>query len=123
MRIYCTTQEIQPIFYNNYKWSMCDCACSVTKSCPTLWDPMDYSPPGSSVHGISQARILEGCHFLLQGSLPAQGLNLLSPALQADSLLLSHWGSNFYHQIKLKIISINKVGDFNICPNFPNSYV
>ena len=31
----------------------------VTQSCPTLWDPMDCSPPGSSVHGISQARILE----------------------------------------------------------------
>ena len=27
--------------------------------CPTLGDPMDYSPPGSSVHGIFQARILE----------------------------------------------------------------
>ena len=32
---------------------------------PTLHDPMDCSLPGSSVHGISQARILE-CHFLLQ---------------------------------------------------------
>ena len=31
----------------------------VAKSCLTLCDPMDYSPPGSSVHGISQARILE----------------------------------------------------------------
>ena len=30
----------------------------VTQSCPTLCDPMDYSPPGSSVHGISQTRIL-----------------------------------------------------------------
>ena len=29
------------------------------KSCLTLCDPMDYSPPGSSVHGILQARILE----------------------------------------------------------------
>ena len=36
----------------------CGC-CLVTKSCPTLCDPMDYSPPGSSVCGISQARILE----------------------------------------------------------------
>ena len=27
--------------------------------CPTLWDPMDSSPPGSSVHGILQARMLE----------------------------------------------------------------
>ena len=31
----------------------------VTQSCPTLCNPMDCSPPGSSVHGISQARILE----------------------------------------------------------------
>ena len=29
------------------------------QSCPTLWDPMDCSRPGSSVHGISQAKILE----------------------------------------------------------------
>ena len=31
----------------------------VTLSCPTLWDPKDYNSPGSSVHGILQARILE----------------------------------------------------------------
>ena len=31
----------------------------VTQSCLTLHDPMDYSPPGSSVHGVFQARILE----------------------------------------------------------------
>ena len=35
------------------------CYCLVTQSCPTLEDPMDCSPPGSSVHGTSQARILE----------------------------------------------------------------
>ena len=36
--------------------------------CPTLCDPKDCSPPGSSVPGILQARILDGvgCHFLLQ---------------------------------------------------------
>ena len=33
--------------------------CLLTKLCPTLCKPMDCSPPGSSVHGISQARILE----------------------------------------------------------------
>ena len=32
--------------------------CLVTQSCPTLWDPMDYSPPASSVHGDSPARTL-----------------------------------------------------------------
>ena len=31
----------------------------VAQSCPTLFDPMNYTPPGSSVHGILQARILE----------------------------------------------------------------
>ena len=33
--------------------------CLVTQLCPTLCDPIDCSPPGSSVHGILQARILE----------------------------------------------------------------
>ena len=33
--------------------------CLVAKSCPTLYNPTDSSPPGSSVPGISQARILE----------------------------------------------------------------
>ena len=31
----------------------------IAQSCPTLSDPMDCSPPGSSVHGIFQARVLE----------------------------------------------------------------
>ena len=35
------------------------CCCSVTKSCLTLCDPMDCSLPGSSFHGIFQAKILE----------------------------------------------------------------
>ena len=35
----------------------------VTQSCLTLWDPMDGSPPDSSVHGILQARILEWVAF------------------------------------------------------------
>ena len=41
--------------------SVCACmpACSVSPSCLTLCDPMDSSPPGSSVHGILWARILE----------------------------------------------------------------
>ena len=35
------------------------CCCLVNKSGTTLCNPMYYSPPGSSVHGISQARILQ----------------------------------------------------------------
>ena len=37
------------------------------QSCLTLCDPVDCSPPGSSVHGILQADTGVGCHFLLQG--------------------------------------------------------
>ena len=33
--------------------------CVLSQSCPTLCEPIDCSPPGSSVHGIPQARILE----------------------------------------------------------------
>ena len=38
---------------------VCVCVHSVIQLCLTLCDPRDCSPPGSSVHGISQARILE----------------------------------------------------------------
>ena len=35
------------------------CVRQKLQLCLAIWDPMDYSPPGSSVHGILQARILE----------------------------------------------------------------
>ena len=44
---------------------------------PTLCDPMDYSPPGSSVHGDSPGKNTRvSCHALLRGIFPTQGLNL-----------------------------------------------
>ena len=51
---------------------------------------MDCSPPGSSVHGILQAKYWSELPFLLPGDLPQTGIepeSLMSPALQADSLL------------------------------------
>ena len=38
----------------------CESESEVVQSCPTLCDPMDCSLSGSSVHGIFQARVLEG---------------------------------------------------------------
>ena len=58
----------------------------VAQSCPALRDPVDCSPPGSSVHGISQARILEWAAMPSSGDLPNLGIKPGSPALQADSL-------------------------------------
>jgi len=40
-------------------WTPCDPSLLVTQSYSALCDPMDWNPPGSSVHGILQARILE----------------------------------------------------------------
>ena len=60
------------------------CVCVlVTQSCLTLCDPMDASLPGSSVHGILQAKILESLPS--PGDLPDPRTELSSPALQADS--------------------------------------
>ena len=48
-----------------------------TWSCPTLYNPMDCSPPGSSVHGILQARILDWVAIsFFRGIFPIQGSNL-----------------------------------------------
>ena len=58
----------------------------VARSCPTLWDPVDCSPPGSTVNGIFQARILEWEAFPSLGDLPNSGIESRSPAMQADSL-------------------------------------
>ena len=51
----------------------------------SLW-PMDCSLPGSSVHGILQARLLEWVAMSFSGDLPDPGIELMSPTLQADSL-------------------------------------
>ena len=53
-----------------------DLFAKLLQLCLTLYNPMDYSPPGFSVHGILQARILEwGAIFLLQVIFPTQGSN------------------------------------------------
>ena len=56
------------------------------QSCPTLGDPMNSSPPGSSVHGISQARIPEWVAISFSKRSSAYRVEPVSPALQADSL-------------------------------------
>ena len=83
-----------PYCFNHCSF-MCVCVCTkLLQSCPTLCDPMDCSLPGSFVHGIFQARILEwkkkkkntgvDCCALLQRMFLTQGSN---PHL----LCLLHW--------------------------------
>ena len=68
----------------------------ITQSCPTLCNPIVYSPPGSSVHGILQAILWSGLPFPIPGDLPDPRIEPGSPALQADALLSEPPGIFFY---------------------------
>ena len=58
------------------KPTLCESESEVAQSCPTLCDPVDCSPPGSSVHGILQARILEWVAISFsRGIFPTEGSN------------------------------------------------
>ena len=59
------------------------CACKYAQSLPTPCDPMDYSLPASSIHEISQARILEWLSFPTPGDLPDSRIELTSLASPA----------------------------------------
>ena len=58
----------------------------VAQLCLTLCDPMDCSPPDSSVHGILQTRILEWVDIPFLRHLPNLGIEPGCPELQADAL-------------------------------------
>ena len=53
--------------------------CSVAQSGLIVYDPMDWSPPGSSLHGTLQAEILDGLPFPPPGDLPGPGTEPRSP--------------------------------------------
>ena len=68
--------------------------CLVTQSCLPLCEPMDCSPPGSSVHGNFPGKNTGvGCHVLLQGIFPTHGSNLGLPHWRWILYCLSHQGS------------------------------
>ena len=76
--------------------SVCVCVCVHAhmhfQLCPTLCDPVDCGLPGFSLHGISQARILEGgCHFLLQGIFLTQDLTWVSCVSCIGRQILYHY--------------------------------
>ena len=77
---------------SNTIYAVCDaCVCSVAWLCPTLYDLIDCSLPGSSVHGIYQARNTGlGCHFLSQGIFLTQGLIRISCISCIDRQILYH---------------------------------
>ena len=86
------------------KWILCVCML-VTQSCPTLCDPMDCSPPGSSVHGIHHVRILEWVAMpFSRGSSPTKGSNLCLLHCRRIPYHLIHQGKSKILHILLQIV-------------------
>ena len=85
----------------------------IAQLCPTLCNPMDCSMPGSSVHGISHARILSGLPFPSPGDLPDPGLNL--SLLLGRHILFTTWEdpNNYITSINYYITS-NHHGNYKI---------
>ena len=81
--------------------------CLVSKSCLTLWDPMDCRQPGSSIHGLLQAKILQwvAMSFSNVGEYlnPRLGTSLVGPVAEnlpsnAGNVVLIHgWGTKLLH--------------------------
>ena len=94
-----------------FNWSivdLCVCVCVcvlVAQSCLTLCDRMDCSPPGSSVHGILQARILEwaAISFSRGSSQPR------------EQTQVSCIAGSLYHLSHQKLLLIHKVVLFQVC--------
>ena len=70
---------------------------TVAQPCPILCDPVDCSSPGSSVHGILQARILEWVAIFSPGHLLDPRIEPRAPTLQADSLQTEQPGKSTPH--------------------------
>ena len=87
---------------------MCNVVCLIAQSCPTLCDPLDYSPSGSYVHGDSPGKNAGmGCHALLQGIFPSRESNPGLPHCRLSFYCLSYQGSH------LCVIVSNNFSFFN----------
>ena len=71
----------------------CAVPCLVTQLCPILCNPINCSPPGSTVHGDSPGKNTSmDCHALLQGIFPTQRLNPGLPHCRRILCCLNHQG-------------------------------
>ena len=87
--------------------SVCVCMCAkLLKLCPTLCDPMDCNPPGSSVHGIFQQEYWSGLPCPAPGDLPnprIEPTSLTSPALASGFFTTSTtWEAQIQKQVQEK---------------------
>ena len=73
------------------------CVCLVSQWCQTLCDPMVCTHQAPLSMEISWQEHCSGLPFPLPGDLPNSGMESASPALQVDSLLLTHQGSPYIY--------------------------
>ena len=91
------SDNVFPLPYptSQYQACMCVCVSLVAQSCLTLCHPMDCSSPGSSVHRDSPGKDTGvGCHALLQGIFPTQGLK---PGLHTAGGFFTVWATMEAH--------------------------
>ena len=89
------------VFIYTYIFIKCAIGAKSLQSCPTLFNPMDCSLPGISVHGILRARILEWVAMPPPGDLPNPGIkhvSFMSPALAGGC----HLGSPLFSVVHFK---------------------
>ena len=93
---------------------MCVCVCLAPQLCPTLCDPIKGSLPGSSVHGIFQARMLEwvAISFPRRSFPPGDGTQV-SPISGRFPLLIVLGGYSEFQRIELKTITNRYIDVFN----------
>ena len=105
----CTTKRL------SYIYTCVLCA----QSCPTLCDPMDCSPRGSSVHGIFQASVLEWGAVSFPGNLPDPGLKLpFVPLVLAEGLhihtptLFQIFPNRLLQSMEQSLLGLEVLGDY-----------
>ena len=116
-------------FYSGLIFQLGHPSVLIAQLCPTLCNPMDCSPPGSSAHGILQAPLLmgfsrqgywSGFPFSSPGDLPDPGTELRAPAspkLQADSLPSEPPGKPQTPKLTWKIWT------WSTCPYHPKAFL
>ena len=98
------------------------CCQWVTRSCLTIWDPVDCSPPGSSVHGILQARMLEWvATSFSRGSYQPWDWTCISRVSCVHRQILYHWATReALHTLYIYIHTAAAAKSLQSCPTLCN---
>ena len=117
-----TQKQVKVISHINY-----ESESEVSQLCPTLCNLVGYSPPGSSIHRLFQARILHGLPFPSPGHLPDPGIKPRSPLLQVDPLpsepqgsYINYSGHKKKYYIIHQLLHISYSRHKNSCQDVPN---